>query len=256
MIRTGVLVLSCLFWGCGQLDQNGMGGAEALDSMAASMAFYASYEDGMDGAFARDDRRVYSAPSYEALAQRGPWYWGEDVQIAYDSGIAGHALSFSGGLDQALFYTAEGNTPWATGGAISLWVRPIEMVGSPVSVAESESRLALSVEFVEESSTIAASVLGGTGQAASSLASEGQWKHLVISFSGAGAVAQIYVDGEEVTSFASDTAVSWEPMGSTIRLGVNYVGLIDELATFDRALTPDEVRLLQRTPNLPASLMR
>ena len=63
-----------------------------LDQLADAMAFYASFEDGMDAAFARDDRRIYSAPSYEELADRGPWYWGQNVETAYDSGVSGHSL--------------------------------------------------------------------------------------------------------------------------------------------------------------------
>ena len=39
-----------------------------------------------------------------------------------------------------------------------------------------------------------------------------------------------------------------------VRLGVNYVGLFDELALFDRALTAEEVRTLYELPGGVASL--
>jgi hypothetical protein len=77
----------------------------------------------------------------------------------------------------------------------------------------------------------------------------------VISISG-GQVT-VYLNGEESTRFElADPEHSWDAARSTLRLGVNYVGLIDELAAFDRAITPAEVRLLHETANLPASLMR
>ena len=90
-----------------------------------SLLFHASFEDGMDAAHARGDRRIYSAPDYKSLDQRSPGYWGEDIEIAYDAGRVGHALRFNKKNVKALFYSADGNVAFAPDnwtGTISFWL--------------------------------------------------------------------------------------------------------------------------------------
>jgi hypothetical protein len=252
MNRVAAVLPTLLLLGCAQ-----QGGQQAIDRLAPSLAFYASFEDGMDAAYARDDRRIYSAPSYDALGERGPWYWGQDVKLAYDSGISGHALSFTGGLTQALFYTGDANTPWADGGALSVWLHTGEFSGAPVAVTGADPFApAAAIDLSSDPMELAVRAVQGEG---ASVPPPGDWIHVVISIAGAasGGKVNVYLNGEESASFdLADPDRSWDAARSTIRLGVNYVGLIDEIATFDRALTPDEVRLLHETPNLPASLMR
>lgn len=249
MNRTGVVVLGLLFLGCSPPEDP----QQTIDNLAPSMAFYASYEDGMDAAYARDDRRIYSAPSYDALDERGPWYWGQDVKLAYDSGISGHALGFTGALTQALFYTGAANLPWADGGALSVWLHPAEFSGAPLAVTGDDPLApAAAIDLASDPMQLVVRTIQGEG-AVDALPAE--WLHVVVSI--AGNQVTVYVNGQESTSFAlADPDHSWDAARSVMRLGVNYVGLIDELATFDRALSAAEVRLLHDTPNLPASLMR
>ena len=205
----------------------------------------------MDAAFARDDRRIYSAPSYEELADRGPWYWGQNVETAYDSGVAGHALSFNGELSQAVFYSADGNAPWSAGGAISFWIQPGKHTGTPVAIAPADSG-APAVSVALTPSQMAVMAWGREIHAPLNDLPVAGWLHVVISFA-ANDATTLYLNGLEQGT-AGDLSV--EPVQSTIRLGVNYVGLIDELAIFDRDLADREVRFLYQTPDLPASLMR
>ncbi len=255
MARTLAVFLGCVLLGCSSSDEASFPDQTQLDQLAGAMAFYASFEDGMDAAFARDDRRIYSAPSYEELADRGPWYWGQNVETAYDSGVSGHALSFNGELSQAVFYSADGNAPWSAGGAVSFWIQPGKYAGIPVAIVPADSgEPAVSVALTP--SQMAVMVWGQEIQTSLTAMSEREWLHVAVSFASnesAEATAKLYLNGLEQGA-AGDLSV--EPVQSTIRLGVNYVGLIDELAIFDRALTEDEVRFLHHTPNLPASLMR
>jgi hypothetical protein len=248
MNRAAVAVLTLLLLGCGRPDPQ-----QTIDQLAPSLAFYASFEDGMDAAYARDDRRIYSAPSYEAISERAPWYWGQDVALAYDSGIAGHALGFTGGLTQALFFTGEANMPWIKGGALSVWLQPREFSGAPLALTGEDPLVpATAIDLSSDPMELVVRAIQGEGSA---VPPPGDWMHVVISISG-GQVT-VHVNGEESARFElADPEHSWDASRSTLRLGVNYVGLIDELAAFDRALTPAEVRLLHETANLPASLMR
>ncbi|HJZ53418.1 MAG TPA: hypothetical protein VKE74_00580 [Gemmataceae bacterium] len=71
------------------------------------------------------------------------------------------------------------------------------------------------------------------------------------------AVTALYIDGKpigEVTGRA--IAMGWEIDKAGVYLAVNYIGLLDELALFDRPLTAEEVKLLHRTPGLLAPLKK
>ena len=49
---------------------------------------------------------------------------------------------------------------------------------------------------------------------------------------------------------------TWDLSAGAIRLGVNYVGLYDEVSMFNRALTPDEVQALHELEGGVADLHR
>ena len=49
---------------------------------------------------------------------------------------------------------------------------------------------------------------------------------------------------------------TWEPFLATVRLGVNYTGLFDELSMYARALTDAEVDALYRLDGGVATLMK
>jgi hypothetical protein len=251
MVRAASVVLSCVLWGCGSSGEARFPDQAELDRLAGAMTFYASFEDGMDAAQARDDRRIYSAPSYDELADRGPWYWGQNVSTAYDAGAAGHALLFNGELTQALFYSADGNVPWSAGGSISFWIKPGEYAGTPITIVPADAGgSAISVALRSSEVTV---MSGGQVIPADVGAVAGEsWLHVVVSLEFDGGTT-LFVDGAERGTGAIG-ALSAKL--STIRLGVGYVGLIDELAVFERVLTADEVRFLHETPDLPASLMR
>jgi hypothetical protein len=53
----------------------------------------------------------------------------------------------------------------------------------------------------------------------------------------AGGIAKLYLNGQlKGTTERIKELFTWESALATIRLGVNYVGLWDELSIFDRAL--------------------
>jgi mono/diheme cytochrome c family protein/glucose/arabinose dehydrogenase len=78
----------------------------------------------------------------------------------------------------------------------------------------------------------------------------GRWTHVVVTFEHfntgrSDGVARLYLDGKrqgELTPRAQ--TFTWEPENVAIGLGLGYVGLLDELSTFGRALTDGEIREL------------
>jgi hypothetical protein len=88
------------------------------------------------------------------------------------------------------------------------------------------------------------------------------WHHVVITFKNLDtgkpdAVTALYIDGNlkgEVKDQA--IAMGWEIDKANIYLALSYIGLIDEFALFDKALSADEVALLQQKPGLLAPLKK
>jgi hypothetical protein len=55
----------------------------------------------------------------------------------------------------------------------------------------------------------------------------------------------------EPSSSATPTiaeSFAWDPALSALRLGVNYVGLMDDVMVFNRALKPEEIKKLGKCP--------
>ena len=63
-----------------------------------------------------------------------------------------------------------------------------------------------------------------------------------------------YLNGEIQGRRKGREVLSWKRDRATIRLGWNYIGLMDDIALFNRALSQEEVRTLYQLPKGAASL--
>jgi hypothetical protein len=71
------------------------------------------------------------------------------------------------------------------------------------------------------------------------------------------AVANLYLNGKlEGTIQKRVQTFTWDPSKAAIMLGLSYIGLFDDLAVFDRALTAEEVLLLHRLDGGVSALRR
>lgn len=82
----------------------------------------------------------------------------------------------------------------------------------------------------------------------------GKWHHVVVSWDNfdtgkADAISTLYIDGKKIGDVKDrPIAMDWDVEKAGIYVAVNYVGLIDEMALFNRALTGDEVTRLHAMP--------
>ena len=81
---------------------------------------------------------------------------------------------------------------------------------------------------------------------------KGKWTHIVFTWesfntSRNDGVARLYLDGTPRGSLSPrQQTFTWDPVEAKIALGLNYIGLFDELAVFNRALTGAEVASLYK----------
>jgi len=282
-MRLSTLALIALLAGCGSTPpESAEAPAEEASGTAAlssALTFHASFDDGFDAAFARGDRRIYSAADYDSLEERSPGYWGEEIEIAYDAGKVGDALQFNVKNTKALFYSGEQNaafSPDGWSGSISFWLSLDPATDlepgfcDPIQVTDSAyNDSAIWVDFTKENPRqFRLGVFGekdawdpedaGGGDNPKFLErlvvveqppfAADQWTHVAIVYEDLGAPggrATLYLNSEiQGTSTGIEETFEWDMASATIRLGVNYVGLFDELAIFDRPLTAEEVRTL------------
>ena len=83
-----------------------------------------------------------------------------------------------------------------------------------------------------------------------------RWTHIAWTWShfnteGNDGTLACYIDGQPVGPCRPPPDLHLGPREVTIALGVEFRGLMDELAIFDRALTPAEIQTLRRTRLTP-----
>ncbi|MDA1313450.1 MAG: LamG domain-containing protein [Acidobacteria bacterium] len=261
----------------------------AVEALKASLTFHASFDDGPDAAFAKGDRRIYTAPSYEEQASALPGIGNPDVEIV-DGGVVGRALKFNKKNVHAIFYRGAKNAAFQESnwtGSVSFWLNlnPDEDLEpgycDPIQITDSAyNDGAVWVDFTKDDTPrhFRLGVFGDldswnpdgapSGEHPAFLNrlvvvtqppfARGQWTHVVATYSGLGTgagVAKLYLDGKlQGTAEDINEGITWDTEKAAFRLGVNYVGLFDEAALFNRALSQEEVTALHELEGGAASI--
>ena len=91
----------------------------------------------------------------------------------------------------------------------------------------------------------------------------GDWHHVALVWRNFdtgtnGASAALYIDGKLMGEIKKNYPISmgWDLDKAGIFIAVNYIGLMDELALFNQALTPEEIGILRNRPTALAGLKR
>ena len=245
------------------------------------LTFHASFDNGVDADWALGDGRLYTAPSYAEQDQAVPGIGNPSVEVADGAGRFGDALRFTERNRQAIFYRAEDNVAYASenwSGTVSFWLSLDPATDlepgfcDPIQITDQAyNDAAIWIDFTGENprqfrlgvfgdldvwnpdglSPDAHPGFGGRLVTVDEPPfATGRWTHVAITYDGLntqrGGVANLYLDGERLPQ-ASDRIgepFTWDVDRGAVRLGVNYVGLYDDLSLFSRALSADEVRAL------------
>ncbi len=272
-----LLLVFCVWIGCSSPEP--VPEAAAANPLSNALIFHATFDGGMDAAFAQDDARIFSAPDYEQQAQAVPGYSGEDIELAVSQGVSGDALRFKKKNVAALFFRGDKNTAFSPSGwtgTISFWLSldpNVELEPGfcdPIQITDSAyNDNAIWVDFTrDDPRKFRLGVFGELDEwNPDKLGNDenpafndrlvvvdqppfasGRWTHVAITHESLGTPngsATLYLDGVlQGTSDAIAESFRWDMSNAAIRLGVNYVGLYDELAIFNRSLTGAEIRRL------------
>jgi hypothetical protein len=262
--------------------------------LAAALTFHAPFEGRLDAAYAKGDARLYSARDRRAAATAGPGMDGDQVRIAPGAGRHGDAIRIALKASPLVFFKGEGNisySPRDWSGTVSVWLSldPDRELAPGYSdpliiTPRSWDDASLFVDFTRDDvprrfrfAAFADKAVwnpGGSDWDAVPVTDRpmievsrppfaaGKWTHVAWTwerFNAGGTEGALrgYLDGTPAGMLSGRRQIyTWNPAEVLIAFGVEYVGLMDELAIFDRALSADEIRTLHTLPGGVSALRR
>ena len=254
----------------------------SLAQAPAGLRFHATFDGTTDAKVSWGDDKIFSAPSYKEKDKAQPGL-GAAPHVTWAKGQGRNgsdALKFGPKNTNAVFYRADKNVafdPKAWDGTISLWLKldPDKDLEpgycDPLQITDKDyNDSAIWVDFTKDDNPRNFR-LGVFGQlkawnpkniepdnnpafrerlvvVKTPTFSADKWTHVVITHKGLGGgkgEATLYVDGVLMgTTTGIAEPFEWDIAKGAIRLGVNYVGLIDDVMVWSRALTLKEIKKL------------
>ncbi len=244
------------------------------------LLFHASFDNGLNAHQAKGDSQLYSSPSYKQQDKATPGL-AAAPQVKLDSAAGRHgsgALRFTGKNENAVFFRAANNVNFQAG-TLSFWLslNPDKDLApdycDPFQLTDNAyNDSAIWVDFTKDDKprlfrlgvfgvlkSWQALNLAPDKDAAFEkrlvvvrkppFAAE-KWTHIAITHQALGTPqgkAALYVNGSLIgDSPALSEPFAWDPQKTTLRLGINYTGLFDDLMVFNRPLSAPEIRALSR----------
>ncbi len=262
--------------------------------LLAAASLYASFDERVAADFGGGELTFSTRFNHETEAGTfvvQPGFDEKVFQVAAGKGIAGGALAPTDVLPRngRIFLPAKGNIGYRPGefsGAVSFWLNtdPNKLLKTrfcdPVQITErGANNGGLWFDFNDATPRDArmgffSGVFAGGQPAKESDAAAplirvpavgfqaGEWHHVVLNWRNfdtgkADAEAGLYIDGKLIGRAQDrEIAMRWDLDKAGIYVAVNYLGLLDELAIFRRALADAEIAALHAQPGLLAALKK
>ena len=256
----------------------------SVEALREALLFHASFDNGLDADFAAGDPVFYTAPGWSERNQREPGIQeGHLVEWAKNEGRTGSALRRMGSMDPVVFFRGGPNIGYSRDnweGTVSVWMQidpdedlapgwsdPLQLAGAEWSDGvmffnfsrdETPRHFRLSMPPVRDLwnpegtpwEEVPLDERPMTQTPNPPYFGSDRWTHCVFTFENVNTgeddgVGRLYVNGDfigEITGF--DLRMDWGEEENDIVLGMHYVGLLDDLTVFNRALTREEVEAL------------
>jgi hypothetical protein len=256
------------------------GASKDRQAVQDSLLFHASFDQGPDADFATGSKVLYSGDRKAPDTDLPP---DGSIVIAPKEGKFGGALHFTPASETYVFYEGKGNLgfrekDWS--GSCSLWLRlnpdedltPGQYCDPLQFVAQAWGEGNMFIEFSKDHTPrhfryalLPVTRLWNPETRGWEEIPEMErpmvpvhappftresWTHIVFAFGNANTGkkdgwGKLYLDGQPMGEFSGfESTFNWEIEKSALTLGLNYIGWIDDVAVFDRALEDDEVLTL------------
>ena len=244
-------------------------------SLKEHLLFYASFDGQSSAEIARGNNQIYTAENYKNASKAKAGLHDSKVVLAKGQGRFGDALHFTESKTSAVFYKAFKNvghnkTSWS--GTVSFWLRLDPNKGlpphycDPICITDTKwSDAGLWVDFTDHAvrkfrfgamGDLAVWDPDGTSDESDwnkrtvtvdpSPFTATSWTHVALVYSNVNTSTpnyKLYLNGvfQGEISRINDP-FTWEAQNGKIMLGLGYIGLLDELAIFNKALDDSEIK--------------
>ncbi len=244
--------------------------------------FYSSFDGKLSADVSVGDAMIYTAENYKKVANAKPGLHNPNVVLAKNKGLTGDALHFKKANTSAIFYKAYKNVGYSSkswSGTVSFWLQldPNKDLApgycDPICITDVRyNDAALWVDFTDDNPRQFR--LGAMGDlevwnpenkndetkwkkrtvtVKYPPFKSGKWTHIVITYSEVNtnkSACKLYLDGQfkGVIKDVNDP-FTWEAEKGKIMLGLGYIGLMDELAVFNKTLDYKEVKSIFELKN-------
>jgi len=260
----------------------GTTGAGQTSALRQALTFHASFDGGVDAGHATGDPRLYSAPTLKQRQDAKPGLPPDgQVQLAKGAGRFGDALRFTAKKSPVVFFHAARNMPYETAnwsGTLSFWLSTDTAAlepgfCDPVQITpRAWNDAAFFVEFEKRPESIPfrlgvyadLAVWNPQKRVVADIPtherplvtvdqppfSRGAWTHVAVTFERFNTgrpdgVARLFLNGAPAGALSPrQQTFTWDPQQTVIALGLGYIGLLDDLAIFNRALSEPEIKEL------------
>jgi hypothetical protein len=254
--------------------------------LRSSLTFHASFDHGVDADFAKGDKTLYVADQNRKNPRPGV---PAGVMIARGQGRRGDALQFTQKTAEIALYQSARNlaynsTNW--GGTISFWLRVDPQKGlipdyvDPFHVTQkSFDAGAIWFDFTKDDKPRHCRMGAFADKSVWNPKNRGfddfapserslievskppftatEWTHITLVFANyntnqPNGSSTLYLNAHKQGSATNhNQKFTWEPTQVPIMLGLNYTGLLDELAIFNKPLTDPEIQFLYTSGGNP-----
>jgi hypothetical protein len=267
-------------------------GADA--DLFKAVTLYASYDESLEADFAGGERMLSTRsnhPSEKGKFVFAKGFDGKVFRIAKSKGVAGGCLHATDVLPDngRVFYPAPKNLAYQKGGwggAVSVWIDtdPNKLLKTPFcdpiqitqrgalnggiwfdfnNAKPRDLRLGVFPAVPEGQKPMTESDPNAPMVRVPKIDFKaGTWHHVVLNWKNfdtgkPDAHAALYIDGKHIGDVKDRAiAMGWELDKAGIYVAVSYIGLLDELAVFNRPLTTAEIATLHSKPGCLSSLKR
>jgi hypothetical protein len=266
----------------GAVDTTTRAGIGQSTTLRQALTFHAPFDGAVDAAHAAGDPKLYSAPTLKqrqdataGLPDGGP------IELAKGAGRFGDALRFTAKKAPVVFYRGADNVPYSAkdwSGTVSFWLSTDTGALEPgfTDPVQITPRAWNDAAFFVEFERLPDAVPFRLGVYADLMVwnptkrpiadiprterplvhvdkppfGRGQWTHVAFTFERFNTgrpdgVARLFLNGQLHGALSPrQQTFTWDPQQTIIALGLSYIGLLDDLAVFNRVLTEPEIREL------------
>jgi hypothetical protein len=251
--------------------------ADSMEELRQALTFHAAFDRSPDADFARGDSRVYTAPGLERLDLK-PGLPAGLVELDPSQGRWGGSLKFNDITEKVVVFRGKDNVPFASGGyglTVSFWLSVDPEKGlkpgyvDPLQITDKAwNNSCLFVDFTKDDlprhfrlgvfsdyafwnpQNIDWDHIAVADRPMVDVSNPpfgpNRWTHVAftlsrINESDSPGEARFFLDGRFQGKLAGPHKMTWDIEKLTIRLGIQYIGHVDDLAVFNRPLADNQI---------------